>query len=833
MKRLPSKRGAAIGLVLLLALFWVRPGAQRVKSQIVSSISNALGRKVSVSSASFRFLPRPGFDLQNFVVSDDPQFSAEPMLQAQEVTADLRWSSLLRGRLEISRLSLSAPSLNLVQNDRGHWNLENLLQRASEISLAPTSKARSEPRPGFPYIEASDGRVNFKFGQEKKPYALTDADFGLWQDSENSWGVRLEAAPIRTDNNLTDTGTVRISGTWQRASSLRTTPLQFSLEWTGGQLGEATELISGADMGWRGGLRVDATFGGTPGNLNIDSQLAVDSFRRYDLLAGENVGTQCHARYSSVDRSLSAISCHSQAGSGNITLAGDIEHFAAPRDYSLTLSARQVPMQSVVALLRSMKKDVPEDLGAQGMLDAKLDLDRNASFAGARWKGYGEIADLKIQSVSSDSTLSLKKVPFTITSSAKTSSGKSETGIQISPRLEVASLHVASSRSVPGNVSGWFASSGYDIRVRGGFEIQQLLHVARTLGIPALQPKAAGEADVDLQIAGAWAHFTTPRPVGAVKLRNVRAEIAGLSAPLQIASATLLLKPDETQVRQISASLAGAKWRGSLTLPRPCTSTAECPVQVDLSADQISSTELAKLFSASNSHRPWYRFLYASRTRASLLPSLRASGMVRVGRVLTRRIVGTDFSSQIHLEQGVLEMKAVHAKVLGGEHTGTWELNFSKAPFEISCKGKFGRVQLGKFAATMGDGWITGDATGTYDLNASGSSLAQIFSSAKADLEVTADDGWFPHIALADSGPLRIRKLAAKMALRNGAFTIANGKLETPEGIYAVSGTATMARNIDLKLTRDSGPGYSITGTLAEPRVLRSSPPATRAALKR
>ena len=75
---------------------------------------------------------------------------------------------------------------------------------ARRLRLLP--RRRSEARPGFPYIEADHGRINFKFGQEKKPYTLTEANFALWQDSENAWGMRLRAQPMRTDFNLSDTG---------------------------------------------------------------------------------------------------------------------------------------------------------------------------------------------------------------------------------------------------------------------------------------------------------------------------------------------------------------------------------------------------------------------------------------------------------------------------------------------------------------------------------------------------------------------------------------------------------------------------------------------------
>ncbi len=233
------------GVVVVLALFLIRPGAERLRSRIAGSISSAVGRQVEIGSVSVHLLPQPGFDLGNFVVHDDPAFSAEPMLRSDDVTAALRVSSLFRGRLEIARLNLTEPSVNLVRNSSGHWNLENLLERAAKTPVAPTSKATNETRPAFPYIEADRGRINFKFGAEKKPYALTDADFSFWQESENAWGMRMKAQPVRTDFNLSDTGTLRVNGTWQRAATLRQTPLQFTMEWERAQLGQLTKLISG------------------------------------------------------------------------------------------------------------------------------------------------------------------------------------------------------------------------------------------------------------------------------------------------------------------------------------------------------------------------------------------------------------------------------------------------------------------------------------------------------------------------------------------------------------------------------------------------------------
>jgi AsmA protein len=321
-----SKRRIAVAAALLLTLFLLHPGASRLKSRIAASISAGLARPVEIGSVHLRLLPRPGFDLENLVVYDDPAFGQEPMLRAPEVTANLRLTSLLRGRLEIARLDLNEPSLNLVHGDSGRWNLEALLERTSHVPLAPTAKAKSEARPAFPYIQVSSGRINFKIGQEKKPYALINADFALWQESENTWGIRLKAEPFRADVNLNDTGILRVNGTWQRAVSLRETPLQFIVEWDRPQLGQLTKFLSGEDKGWRGAVQLGMTLTGTPTNLRLSGDASVRDFRRYDISNGQALplAAHCDGRYSSLDHVVHEVFCRLPVGNGQLMLKGDV-----------------------------------------------------------------------------------------------------------------------------------------------------------------------------------------------------------------------------------------------------------------------------------------------------------------------------------------------------------------------------------------------------------------------------------------------------------------------------------------------------------------------------
>jgi hypothetical protein len=133
----------------------------------------------------------------------------------------------------------------------------------------------------------------------------------------------------------------------------------------------------------------------------------------------------------------------------------------------------------------------------------------------------------------------------------------------------------------------------------------------------------------------------------------------------------------------------------------------------------------------------------------------------------------------------------------------------------------------------MHDDWITGSATATYRVKAWGLDAAGLFASATSTLKVDARDGLLRHVALGEgTGPLQMRRLAAHLSLHDGKFEIQDGKLETPTGAYRVSGTASLTRILDLKLTQEGAAGFNITGTLSEPQVSPILNPETRAALK-
>jgi hypothetical protein len=802
----------------------------------------ALGRKVDVDWVKVRVLPQPGFNLVNFVVHDDPSFSAEPMVRAQEVTAALRLRSLLRGRLEVGRLSLKEPSFNLVRRDDGHWNIESLLERAAHTPVAPTSHTKPEARPVFPYIEAEAGRINFKVGHEKKAYALTDADFALWLASENEWGMRLVAQPVRADFNLTDTGTLRVNGTWQRSDSLRETPLKFTLEWNRAQLGQFTKLLYGVDKGWRGGLTLTTTFSGIPADLEVRAQASVQDFRRYDIVSSEplQLAARCTAHYSSLDHILSQIVCRAPAGAGALTLAGLITAPTGPRRYDLNLVAQDLPLQSLVALARRAKKDLPEDLAARGTVFADLSLRTKLTHGqpSLEWKGSGETRDLRLRSETARTELVLGRIPFSLAPQPPPGDRhKVDKAVSHSPReahLDLGPFTIGLGKSPPATVHAWIARSGYNIFVKGDAQVQRLLQVAQTFGLRPIPSTAEGLAKLNLQIAGAWSGFAAPKITGTALLHTVRAEVSGLNGPIDIDSANLLLSDSGVQVQKLAASAAESHWSGSLSFPRQCASLTTCPLTFDLRADTIVADHLWDWFSRSARKRPWYRFLSpAAQEGPSLLSILNAHGKLAADRMVMAGIIANHVSGAVDLQDGKLQLSGLEADLLDGKHRGDWELNLHASPPSFSGTGLFQRVSLEQVAEAMHDGWITGRISATYKFATSGSTASDLLESATGTLEFDAREVQFPHIMLtAANPPLRVRRFNGRLRLSNGLFQIEQGKLETPAIIYQVSGTASLGQKLDMVLARQGAQSFNVTGTLAAPRILSASTHETRAALK-
>ena len=886
---LRSRRSVAVIAALVLILFLFRPGVYKLRIRIAGSIGSALGRRVVIDNVSLHFLPRPGFDLEGLVIYDDPAFSAEPMIRAQEVSAAIRFRSLLRGRLEIATLSANEPSVNLVRNDDGRWNLATLLERNAQIPAAPTGKPASERRPAFPYLEASNARVNFKLGQTKKSYALMDADVALWQDSENSWAARIKAEPVRTDFNLTDTGLVQINATWQRAQSLGLTPVQITVQWRNGQLGQITQLLSGKDRGWRGAVNFTANLSGTPEALRIESQTEIEDFHRYDIVGSESIrlAAACSGKYNAVYSFLWDLLCESPVNGGVLRVHGGADLGHLPQAYNFALEAEKVPLASVVRLLRQTKKQIPGDLTASGLLNAKFRARSTArsvleSEINGRldflplWSGTGSAADVTLSSNAGKDEVALGTIPLALISQSRVAAAVQRTGPghtatkeqtqekdqePAEPHLRIGPATLAMNGSAPVTAGGWISPSGYRFFLRGDMGLKDLFRLEDILALPVARPAAEGEAKLDVSVSGPWQGFAAPTALGTAQLRNVRAEMRGLNTPLEIGSAIMILTPDAVLMQKISARAGSTHWSGGVTAPRHCAApgapsavATNCAFQFDLTADQLSTGDLDEWFAPHPAKRPWYRILNSSEVQGpSPLLAIQAHGSLHVGRFGLKKVVATQVVTQVEVDRGKITLLALSAQLLQGTHQGDWIIDLSNhdaSLHDVSTQETSSQTlryrgagtlqdislaQVGTFfsdtvSSATNDAWIAGTADGKFEVEGSGDSFRDLLARSDGKLQFVMRNGSLPRIEIPGSPvPLPVHRFAGELRLKKGAWELAAGRLESRDGIYQVSGTASLSTGLDFRLTRGDEQSWTLTGTLVKPHVA----PGSRTVAKR
>ena len=217
----PRWRRWANIIALFLAALWIANITislairhTSLQRRITARLDAAFGRPVEVGSYRFSLWGRPTLEARSVTVSEDPRFGHEYFLRADSLTISLRWRSLLRGRLEFGGIWLGHPSLNLVRNPDGDWNVAEWLPQfsaasGSRVAAAPKFLTASNAL-RFSRIHVDSGRINFKRAQEKLPFALVGVTGYVEPEGNGEWRLDIEAAPARAAVILQQAGMLHL-----------------------------------------------------------------------------------------------------------------------------------------------------------------------------------------------------------------------------------------------------------------------------------------------------------------------------------------------------------------------------------------------------------------------------------------------------------------------------------------------------------------------------------------------------------------------------------------------------------------------------------------------
>ena len=504
--RLSRRMIAVLAVSLALVLLAVLPpllSLSRYQRRIAISMADVLGRPVHLDRVTLKLLPLPSFSIENLVIDEAPAFGAEPIIRAATVDARLRVSSLWRRRVEFSRITFTDPSVNLVRRADGRWNLESVLLQASRVDAAPTAQSRAGAAPRFPYIEATGARINFKSGPVKTPFSLTDADFALWLPQPRQWKMRIHAHPTRTDISPSNTGTVQVEATIDRASTLRDVPLTLAAAWNDAPLGGTSRVLTGSDAGVRGNMNLSVKLGGTLGAASLGVRLQLDGVHRADFAPEQSLAAdiECSARAFNVVHTLEDLRCASPAASdkvATVAMTGTIPDTLHLRSAQVQIGTPRLSAEALLLGLRALSSHVPPDLKATGSLAASV---MHSGRPGDGWEGHAEMTGLAL-SGGTFGEQPLLAGPLALHTAPPELVAPSPRGV---PRITLEPVSLALGGPAPATLDGTIDASGYTLRLNGQAALPRLLALAAMVpqfgeGLVEMLPKTHGAGPIRLDL---------------------------------------------------------------------------------------------------------------------------------------------------------------------------------------------------------------------------------------------------------------------------------------------------------------------------------------------
>jgi hypothetical protein len=860
----------ALWIANLVISFAIQHSALHRK--ITARLDAAFGRSVEVGSYAFTFWGRPTLQARSVTVSEDRRFGREYFLRAESLTMSLRWQSLLRGRFEFGAISLSRPSLNLVRNPDGDWNLAEWLPQFSAAPGGPSPPASKSGGASnalrLSRISVDSGRINFKRADEKLPFALVGVTGYVQPEGSGQWRLDLEGVPARAAVILQQAGTLHLSGRVGGTSS-RLRPAAVDLAWTDASIPDVLRLVRATDYGIRGNLAVALKASTDAQDWKLEGRAEIRQVHRWNLpLRADNPSLNLIvtgaldpelARFDVADSTLETPRSNAQA-TGGISWnqpAGDFVGDASQP--TLRIVSSGIAMGDLLAWARAFRPGISDDLAVRGFAKLNLTL---VDWPPRVDEGTLSIAEADLTEktlpvpvhLSSASLLYHSKgvslLPATLSFGAagsalhvETLGPVSLTGLAtpaaakgVPTAKAVSGLRVSGTLADAGNLIstarllGWDISRGWDLTgpVHGDLKWQGSPYPWRTAPVGSLD------------FGGTVSSDASAEPTAKPKGDSLRAPF--LNLPIEQIRAHVDLKGNARHVALTSSEAFGTHWIGSFDRHEPVEEQRDT-WQFALSADRLSAADFDRWLN------PRWResfldrvlpFLNSRPPAAAQPENLVASGKISVDLFTLAPFVLHRIQGDASIDGRRLAFANVHAQLAKGDITGSLRADLDASPsYRVNLD--FSGVDLYMLTAatpSLADRF-SGSASGNISIAANGAARADLISSLQCQGAARITGAELMNIDLSASfteaafrpGHSAFRDASADFTCAAAKIEFERLRLLGPVADFAGRGNIDFSRNLDFKFTvlSDStlprasrvsdSPSYRLTGDLSEPEI--------------
>jgi hypothetical protein len=749
----------------LVAVAWFLPSflrAERYRRRLQASLEQALGRPLVFGAISPQLLPRPGFSIQNATIGEAAGFGSEPFARIDRVDCNLALASLLRGRAQFSHLVLDGATINLVRNAQGQWNAEGL------FAAAPSSGSQQRLVKALE-IEVEDARLNFKFGADKKPFAITDLNGRVRFDRERgSLHFDLTGAPVRTDLHLPSPGKLEFVGDWLSRLGM----LDARLRTRGALVYDWVPLLTGRNPEIYGVLDGEAHLTGSLQSVSVDAQARVTQLRRWESLPPSGDFPLTLSCKGGLDRTTGRATLErfeAAFGASDLAVAGTVAGLGRGATLDLTATIERSRLEDFLALAERLDGRSPA-WGVAGRVDGLVAVE--GPWPRPQYSGFVSTRDAKLTAraasfMTSDAILRfqgrrIQLEPIKITAAPRVAI-VAEGALQLNSPFEPAA---PAARSSPSRDPGHSRESGNPPRDKlaesklqpsgppepnqfptgARFLLQfstrsaplhEIVSFARDLGVSAAENlEAQGSLSAELTLSGAPWPLQRPAVSGRAQLHATRLWFPGLTEAVDIEDARLELNGDQVIADPITATLGSSVFSGRIVH----SGAHAQPWSFDLRSPALDVAQTSSWFEtlSPGASLPWFARIpglstFAARRAAgsNLLSALNAEGNWSTPSLTYRAVSLRNFRVRVAISRRVLRLSSASFRVAGGRGAGLAEVDLTRPLPRLTAEFSVTGMPVATWAPYLPPqlAELRGLANLTGTFSADGSSRPQLASS--------------------------------------------------------------------------------------------------------
>ena len=818
---------------------------RRMRAYLLAHLEKSFGRRVEAQDFSIDLLPFPQVEVDGVSIGEDPAFGQEYFLRADKLTAGVRWLSLVRGRFDFGTISLTRPSLILVRNERERWNLEGWLPPAppsatsSGILYGPQ---RAETANHLQKIEFDEGRINFKTGDEKRPFAFTGVSGSVEQMGPGRWELRLEAQPWRSGVALQSTGTLEVHGEVAGTSS-RLQPAQIQVHWDKVSIADLFRMITGNDFGVRGEFALDGTASigkqapgeaANPGIWKFSIHARAGKIHRWDLIERSDnplVSVKLGGIWDVPDGEAHVETAVMDLPHSHFEGAASLKT-AGMSEWHLNVKDSEIEAQDLLAWYRAFQPGVDEGVTAKQFFEARFALhgrplvwdDAEIRSNGGEWRVPGLAKPVHvgaIQGITAKAKFQILPMFLYLNDSEKAVLPPAK---PLKAQLDATPAELLPQDQIELHYERDFSTSNQTFWMSGRMsEVGELFKATTAFGrtLNAGWELSGGASGT---FERSWNASLDPdtgfaRWNGTYSLNRAQLQAAGMNLPLQLESVRANWWDRGLSINVGRAEAFGAVWNGTIDELVRAVGSAPARWGFQLHADRLDAANL-DLWFGPRARPNWLQRLLPSLLSKSattakpseLLRRISAEGDLSADSLTVVNVKLAHPRAHISFSELHLNVKDIETEWAGGTVHGSLNAVFGVSPqYEISAE--VDHAILGQFpwGAHWADRW-NGTASGKVHLTTSGvgreALLEQLAGSGQLWLKPLDLHGWDVATSLDEAAP---HTGSSHWVSGEGEFTVKNRgvqfdalQVENPRERVSISGEFRFSQQMNLTFVRET-----------------------------